>query len=231
MLGRPPGFNFQLQFSNYKFQMSRPFLIAIAGPSCSGKSSVARQLALTLPAPATIFTLDSYYHDLSHLESAQRAATNFDHPDSMDGALIVQHVQALINGEEILRPIYDFATHSRTSRTEAMRSQDFLIVEGLFTLYWPELRALAAVKVFMEAAHELCLPRRQARDIAERGRSLQSVVDQYAATVRPMTDQYINPTREFADLVLSGAQPVEKSAAAVLDFIRARLPNKALLNA
>ena len=197
--------------------LHRPYVIAIAGPSCSGKSSLARELASVLSA--TIFTLDSYYHDLAHLEPVQRAATNFDHPDSMDSTLIVQHVQALINGEEILRPIYDFNTHTRTNRTEAMRSQDFLIVEGLFTLYWLELRELASLKVFMEARHDVCLPRRQARDIAERGRTVESVQEQYAATVQPMTDRYINPTREFADLVLNGSDPVEKTAMAVLDFI------------
>lgn len=197
--------------------MPSPFVIAIAGPSCSGKSSLARELASALPGGATIFTLDSYYHDLSHLPFAERAATNFDHPDSMDGALIAQHVQALINGDEILRPIYDFATHSRTNRTEAMRSRDFLIVEGLFTLYWRELRDLASLKVFMDASHRLCLPRRQARDIAERGRTVESVVEQYAATVQPMTDQYINPTRQFADIILDGAAPIEESVATVLD--------------
>src|SRR5437660_7150465 len=98
--------------------MAFPFLIAIAGPSCSGKSTLARELASALPA--TIFTLDSYYHDLSHLSLAERAATNFDHPDSMDSALIIRDLEALMQGEEIQRPVYDFATHTRTSRTEAM---------------------------------------------------------------------------------------------------------------
>lgn len=202
--------------------MPSPFVIAIAGPSCSGKSSLARELASVLPGGATIFTLDSYYHDLSHLPFAERAATNFDHPDSMDGALIAQHVQALMNGDEILRPIYDFTTHSRTNHTEAMRSANFLIVEGLFTLYWPELRGLASFKVFMDASHRLCLPRRQARDIAERGRTVESVVEQYAATVRPMTDQYINPTRKFADIILDGAAPIQESARTVLDLMQKR---------
>src|SRR4051812_46965222 len=107
--------------------MLRPFLIAIAGPSCSGKSTLARELAAVLPA--TIFTLDSYYHDLAHLPLADRAKTNFDHPDSMDSALIIQHIEALMQGEEIQRPVYDFATHTLTNRTESMRSQQFLIVE------------------------------------------------------------------------------------------------------
>jgi len=200
--------------------MHRPFLIAIAGPSCSGKSTLARELASVLPA--TIFTLDSYYHDLSHLNLAERAATNFDHPDSMDSALIIQHIEALMEGEEIQRPVYDFATHSRTDRTEAMRSQQFLIVEGLFPLYWPRLRELASLKIFMEAGSDVCLPRRQARDTAERGRTVESVVQQYAATVQPMTSQFINPSRDFADLVLNGTDPAEKSAIAVLDFILLR---------
>jgi uridine kinase len=200
--------------------MPRPYLIAIAGPSCSGKSTLARELASSLPA--TIFTLDSYYHDLAHLPLAERAKTNFDHPDSMDSALIIRHIEALMEGEEIQRPIYDFAAHIRTNRTESMRSQQFLIVEGLFTLYWHRLRELASLKIFMEAGSDVCLPRRQARDIAERGRTVESVVQQYAATVQPMTSQFINPTREFADLVLNGSDPAQKSAKAVLDFIQLR---------
>jgi uridine kinase len=200
--------------------MQSPYLIAIAGPSCSGKSTLARELSAVLPA--TIFTLDSYYHDLAHLPFADRAKTNFDHPDSMDSALIIQHIEALMQGEEIQRPVYDFATHTLTNRTESMRSQPFLIVEGLFTLYWPRLRELASLKIFMEAGSDVCLPRRQKRDTAERGRTVESVVEQYAATVQPMTNQFINPTREFADLVLNGTDPAEKSARAVLDLIQLR---------
>lgn len=196
----------------------KPYVVAIAGPSCSGKSSVANCLAAQIPA--TIFSLDSYYHDLADLTFDERAAFNFDHPDSLDSAMLSDHLHALADGREVVRPIYDFPRHTRSTRTEKMLPNDYLIVEGLFTLYWDSIRDIYSTKVFMVADHDLCLPRREARDIAERGRTPESIHKQYATTVRPMADQFINPTRQYANLVLSGSAPVEESAAAVLRHIR-----------
>src|SRR3954453_1986635 len=113
--------------------MPKPYLIAIAGPSGSGKTSVARGIAAVLPS--TIFSLDSYYFDLAHLSLEERSRANFDHPDPLDSQLLSQHLHQLANGEEIIRPIYDFALHTRAKETERVRSADYLIVEGLFTLY------------------------------------------------------------------------------------------------
>ena len=196
----------------------KPYVIAIAGPSCSGKTSVARQLAAIVSA--TIFSLDSYYHDLATLTFEERAAFNFDHPDSLDAEMLSEHLHALADGREIVRPIYDFTAHTRSGRTETMQPNDYLIVEGLFTLYWDSFRDIYSTKVFMEATHNVCLPRREARDIAERGRTPASVHRQYATTVQPMADQFIYPTRRYADLVLSGSRPVAESAEAVLAHIR-----------
>jgi uridine kinase len=196
----------------------KPYVIAIAGPSCSGKSSVAREVAMHVPA--TIIGLDSYYHDLATLSYEQRARFNFDHPDSLDAAMFSEHLHRLAAGETVIRPIYDFAQHTRSQHTETVVPRHYLIVEGLFTLYWEAVRHLYSTKVFMEADHEVCLPRREARDIAERGRTPESVHHQYATTVQPMADQFVNPTRQYADLVLSGSRPVRESAEAVLAHIR-----------
>ncbi len=196
----------------------KPYVIAIAGPSCSGKTSVAKQLAASLPA--TIFSLDAYYHDLSQLSLEERAAFNFDHPDSLEAEALSRDLHDLAQGKDVVRPIYDFATHTRSNRMETLHPREYLIVEGLFTLYWESIRDIYSTKVFMEADHDLCLPRREARDIAERGRTAASVHHQYAKTVKPMAEQFILPTRRFADLVLSGSAPIAESAAAVLAHIR-----------
>src|SRR5437867_2381765 len=139
---------------------SKPYLIGIAGPSGSGKTSVARKIAALLPA--TIFSLDSYYFDLSHLPLAERKGTNFDHPDSHDFNLLNKHLHELAEGKEIDRPIYDFLTHTCSQQTERVRASDVIIVEGLFTLYWSEIRSVFGTKVFVEAGHDTCLPRRLA---------------------------------------------------------------------
>lgn len=196
----------------------KPYVIAIAGPSCTGKTSVANHLAATLPA--TIFSLDAYYHDLAQLSFDERAAFNFDHPDSLEAEALSRDLHDLAQGKDVVRPIYDFATHTRTTRTETLHPREYLIVEGLFTLYWESIREIYSTKVFMEADHDVCLPRREARDIAERGRTSESVHRQYAATVKPMADQFILPTRQYADLVLSGSAPIPASAAAVLAHVR-----------
>jgi uridine kinase len=196
----------------------RPYLIAIAGPSGSGKTTVARRLAESLPA--TIFSLDSYYFDLAHLSLEERARANFDHPDSLDSELLSQHLHELAEGKEIVRPVYDFSTHTRSKETKRVRSNEYLIVEGLFTLYWSKIREIFGTKIFVDAAHDVCLPRRQARDINERGRTVESVLTQYAQTVRPMADQFINPTKQYADIVLDGCHAIEQSAAKVLAHIK-----------
>jgi uridine kinase len=191
-----------------------PHLIAIAGFSSSGKTTIARRL--TEHFSATIFQLDTYYFDLPHLSYEERCRINFDHPDSLDAAMIEEHLRELAAGREIVRPVYDFATHSRATHTEQMQPNDYILVEGLYTLYWERIRPLYAAKIFLEASHQICLPRREMRDLVERGRSLESIRRQYEETVRQMADQFIAPTRKFADLVLSGKDPVDENVAAIL---------------
>ncbi len=191
-----------------------PHLIGVAGPSCAGKTELARALGDRLPAP--IISLDSYYVDLVHLPFEERPRTNFDVPESLDKDLFVNQLRQLSRGEEIHVPVYDFTRHIRASETKSVRAGEFVIVEGLFALYWEEVRALLGTKVFVFADDDICFGRRLERDVRERGRTPESVREQYDSTVRPMAETYILPTRRFADLVLSGTDPFEQSVRAVL---------------
>jgi uridine kinase len=189
-------------------------LIGIAGPSCAGKSELSRRLSQTLAAP--LFLLDSYYQDLAHLPFEQRAASNFDIPDALDHDLLLRHLRLLALGSEIDKPVYDFTRHLRASEVEHLEPARFVIVEGLFALYWEDVRSLFGTRVFITVADEICLQRRIERDVRERARTPESVMDQYRTTVRPMAEQYIHPTRRYAHLVVSGTDPLERTTAAVL---------------
>lgn len=203
----------------------RPYLIAIAGPSGSGKSELARNLAATLDAP--ILSIDAYYNDAAHLPMEERVRLNFDDPASLDHELLTQQMASLLRGEEIATPVYDFTNYVREARSEPLRATKFAIVEGLFALYWENLRHLAGTKVYVDAPEEICLGRRMERDVCERGRTAESVIEQYATTVKPMAELHVRPTRAFADVVVSGSQPVELSAQAVLAHVAVHLPKTA----
>lgn len=200
----------------------RPFVIGIAGPSCSGKTTIARQLATQL-GDATLFGLDAYYHDLAHLTYEQRAQFNFDHPESLEAELLIEHVVALAQGSAIERPVYDFATHTRVAgASERIAPTRYLIVEGLFTLHWPQIWPAYDARVFVEAPDPVCFERRMDRDVRERGRTPESIRTQYEATVRPMAEQFVLPTRDNADLVVNGRQPIGDSVRQILGFVESR---------
>ena len=190
------------------------YLIGIAGPSGAGKSYLATHLAAALDA--SVLTLDRYYRDLSHLPLEERARVNFDAPQALDHELIVEQVASLRNNQTVHLPVYDFATHTRTRRTEVLRPSDVVIVEGLFTLHWPSLRELLGTKVFVDLNDEVCLTRRQARDVRERGRTPESVVEQYAAIVAPMAQRYVRPTIVHADVVVLGTESIVDGVSRVL---------------
>ena len=197
--------------------MNKVYIIAIAGPSCAGKTELSKRLATELGCP--VLLLDSYYRDLSHLSPAERARVNFDEPSALDEKLLIDQVHALSRGETVLRPIYDFATHTRILNTDNFTAFEFLIIEGLFALYWPELRQLAGTKVFVNASDDTCLRRRVTRDVVERGRTAESVISQFHQTVQPMATLYVRSTSSYADLVLFGEQPISKSVATVLAHV------------
>jgi len=197
-----------------------PFNIGIAGPSCAGKTSLARKVAELLPGSTTIFGLDSYYHDLSHLPFAERKKFNFDSPEALEDAMLAGHLEQLARGEPIQRPVYDFPTHTRMrDKFDEVQAGDFLIVEGLFTFHWPQVRRIFDLRVFVHAPDGVCFDRRKVRDIEERGRTLDFVLAQYNETVRPGSESFILPTQQFAHLVISGEQPIEESARQIYGLV------------
>lgn len=201
--------------------MKRLYLIGIAGPSCSGKSELSKYMSVLLSAP--ILSLDHYYRDLSHLSVEERAQQNFDHPDALDWPLLVRDVTHLAEGRSVEVYTYDFTRHTRSDKVEHISAREYVIVEGLFALYDAEIRAQLGLKVFVAVPDEICLERRLDRDIRERARTRESVLTQYAATVQPMCEQFILPTRQFADLVVSGTDLLEQSSGRIRHALRRAL--------
>lgn len=181
-------------------------VIGIAGPSCSGKTTLAIRLARTVDGDARVVGLDAYYREQQGVPDEE---INVDVPEAIEHELLVDHIGRLIAGESVERPVYDFVTHSRAVRGVRVAPGDTIIVEGLFTFYWPELRALLDFSVFVDADHDTCIERRVERDVRERGRTKKSVREVYEKKVRPMCDTYVHTTRQYADLILSGTDPVE----------------------
>jgi uridine kinase len=196
----------------------RPHIIGIAGPSSSGKTELARQLCLKL-ADTSIVSLDSYYRGMEDIPLEKRKQVNFDHPDALDWELLHQHLQALSQGKAFEEPVYSFADYARTGETRRIKPTEFVIVEGLFVLYWPELRQMLDTKVYVQTDPEVCFQRRLRRDVAERGRTPESVRQQYERTVRPSAEWFVYPTLKYADLIVSGEEPLAGSTAQVIGVL------------
>ena len=196
-----------------------PRLIGLAGPSGAGKTTLARTLQTHLPGPATVLSLDAYYRDLADLSAAARTRVNFDAPEAIDHQRLAADLHQLAAGHRAEIPVYDFATHTRRANQHSLTPADFLLVEGLFALYWPAINVLYHLRLFVAAADALCLERRLARDRVERGRSPASIRAQYQEQVRPMYRRHIQPTARCADLILDGSTPIAEQVAAVLDAL------------
>ena len=197
----------------------RPHIIGIAGPSSSGKTELARQLVRRLPGTA-IVSLDSYYKGMEEIPLEERKKANFDHPDSLDWELLHQHLRAMAAGRAFDEPVYSFADYARTEEVRRIEPSEFVIVEGLFVLYWPRLREMLDTKVYVRTDAGVCFERRLARDVAERGRTPESVREQYERTVRPSAEWFVFPTMKYADLVVSGEEPLAHSTAEVVNALR-----------
>jgi uridine kinase len=195
-------------------------VIAIAGGSGSGKTTVA-QVILQRVGPDRISFLqhDAYYKDLSGLPPVQRAEVNFDHPNSLESELLIQHIKQLKNGQPVEVPIYDFANHSRTERTYTVQARGVILVEGILLFAEPALRDLFNVKLFVDTDSDIRFIRRLQRDIAERGRTTDSVIHQYMTTVRPMHLEFVEPSKRYADVII----PEGGFNAAALDMVVARI--------
>lgn len=184
--------------NNYK-----PFVIGVAGGSGSGKSTVTREVLASIgPEMASVVMQDDYYCDQTHLTPEVRRQTNYDHPDAFDWPLMVQHVRALSSGEPIEMPVYDFTKDNRSSKTITVKPAPVIVIEGLFALYDADLRKMMSLKIFVDTAADVRFIRRLQRDMAERGRSAESVIKQYMDTVRPSHKQFIEPTKRRADVIL-----------------------------
>jgi len=188
-------------------QSHKPFIVGLGGPSCTGKSTLAKRIAERLGGKT--ISMESYYNDLSHLAASERPKCNFDAPEALDAALLDRHVSEFAQGRDIEVPIYDFAEHTRVSgEHELLKSAPLLIVEGILVLYWPELRTNYDLSVYLDAPDDICFQRRRVRDIVERQRSQEFIRQQYYDTVVPMAHQYVYPTKHYADAVIDASREI-----------------------
>lgn len=183
--------------------MSRPVVIGITGGSGSGKTSIANKLMEHFKGKSiTLIHQDAYYNDQSNMTMDERIKTNYDHPSAFDNNLMVRQLQQLLKYQAIEMPVYDYKMHTRASETVLINPAEVILVEGLMVLENEHLRNLMDVKIFVDTDADIRIIRRIIRDMNERGRTLESVTDQYINAVRPMHNQFIEPTKEFADIIV-----------------------------
>lgn len=183
--------------------MIEPLVIGIAGGTGSGKSTVAGSIFSSLPEKnISILEQDAYYKDQSNIPFEKRVQTNYDHPLAFDTDLLIEHIEALKNNIQIEKPIYDFENHTRKKETINVIPKEILIVEGIMVLEDKRLRNLMDVKIFVDTDADVRIIRRITRDIEERGRTLESVIEQYFATVKPAHDQFVEPSKKYADIII-----------------------------
>lgn len=200
--------------------MDRPLVIGVAGGSGSGKTTVSQAILDRVGRERIAFLQhDSYYHDLSRLELDQRRLVNFDHPDAFDNALFIAHLDALIRSEPVATPTYDFATYVRLPEVVVVAPQPVVMLEGILIFADAALRERMDVKLFVDAEGDLRVIRRLQRDLRERGRTVESVIDQYLRTVRPMHLEFVEPTKRYADIII----PRGGLNAIAIDMIVARI--------
>ena len=185
------------------------FVIGIAGGTGAGKTTVAREVADSVGEAVTRIPIDNYYHDLSHLEMAEREAVNYDHPDAFEWELLLEHLDELLMGQPVEVPQYDFAIHNRRDDTVTVTPSDVIVVEGIFALYDDAVTDRLDLNVYVETDADVRILRRIERDVVDRGRGLEGVMEQYLSTVKPMHEQFIEPTKKDADIIIpEGANSV-----------------------
>ena len=184
-------------------EKKKPIVIGVTGGSGSGKTSVSRKILENFP-DLTICKIDQdyYYKDQSHMPFEERLKTNYDHPFAFDTDLLIEHMNKLINFESIEEPVYDYENHTRSDKTIHQEPKDVILIEGILILEDERLRDLMDIKVYVDTDDDIRIIRRIKRDMEERGRSLDSVIDQYLGVVKPMYHQFIEPTKRYADIVI-----------------------------
>src|SRR5690554_4170542 len=198
-------------------------IIGIAGGTGSGKTTVVEQIVSQLPPDEVcVISQDSYYLDTSHLTYQERIAINFDHPQAIDFELLVSHLRMLREGESFEQPVYSFVDHNRTKETITTHPKKVIIVEGILIFSNPELRDLFDIKIFVHADSDERLIRRLKRDIADRGRDMNEVLNRYQTTLKPMHEQFIEPSKAFADIII----PNDKYNTVAIDIVRTVINKK-----
>lgn len=184
--------------------MKKPVIIGIAGGSASGKTSVSKKLCDFFDDTNTVAIIrqDDYYHDQSHLTFQERLKTNYDHPRAFDNELLVRQIDMLAAGQAVEKPTYDFVNHTRSSITEIVNPCDVLILEGLFVLEDEQIRSRLDIKIYIDTDADIRFIRRLRRDVRDRGRTIESVCDQYMNTVRVMHEAFVEPSKRYADIII-----------------------------
>ncbi|CRK84236.1 uridine kinase [Neobacillus massiliamazoniensis] len=183
--------------------MRKPVVIGVAGGSGSGKTSVTKAIDDSFKGHSIlVLEQDYYYKDQSHLPFEERLKTNYDHPLAFDNDLLMEHIEKLLRFEPINKPVYDYSIHTRSDKIIAVEPKDVIILEGILILEDERLRNIMDIKLFVDTDADLRIIRRMQRDIKERGRTLDSVIDQYVNVVRPMHNQFIEPTKRYADVII-----------------------------
>ncbi len=199
---------------------NQTMIIGIAGPSASGKSLLARTIVTELgSSQVAVISEDSYYKDRIELSIEERAKINYDHPEAFDHELLLKHLTQLQNGEEVQVPLYDHTQHIRKKETRTIGKHMIIVLEGIMLLAEPQLRDMMDIRIFMDTPLDICLVRRLRRDIIERHRSIESVLEQYEETVRPMYLQFIEPSKRYADMIV----PRGGENRIAIDMIKAKM--------
>ncbi|WP_100372013.1 uridine kinase [Bacillus sp. FJAT-45037] len=210
--------------------LKKPIIIGVAGGTGSGKTTVAKEIFQQFNEQSIVLIeQDAYYKDQSHLAYEDRLQTNYDHPFAFDNDLLLEHLQMLSRGEGINKPIYDYKQHTRASDVIEIDPKDVIIVEGILILEDKRLRDMMDIKLFVDTDADLRIIRRLVRDIQERGRSIESVIDQYTTVVRPMHLQFIEPTKRYADVIVPEGGQNRVAIDLMVTKIRAIIEEKVIL--
>ncbi len=200
--------------------MKKTILIGIAGGTGSGKTSVANAiLAEFSSSEVVLIQQDSYYHDLKHLHIDERATVNFDHPDAVDFNEMCENLQSLIDGQTVQLPMYNFNTHTRTDDTLTIGNHHIIVLEGILALFDEKIRNMMDIKLYVDTPDDIRIIRRIKRDINKRGRTFESVIEQYYNTVRPMHQQFVEPSKKYADVII----PEGSHNKVAIDIIRTKI--------
>lgn len=202
----------------------QPILVGVAGGSGSGKTTVARRITKAFDSASVVhMDMDSYYKDLMHLTLPERRKVNFDHPDAFDTELFTAHLSALKSNLPIAKPVYDFTRSTRSEQVVQLTPAPVVVVEGIMVLAVPEVRALLDAKIFVATDDDIRFIRRLERDVTERGRSLESIIEQYTKTVRPMHHAFVEPSKRHADIIIPRGGKNEVAIGMVISDLNARI--------